>query len=414
MFPDKINDAEPQILFIDMNKAFASTEQQANKFLRNRPVAITNRASPNPSIIAFSAEAKELGVRDGMSAREARAIVPDITILESDVPKYLHMHGKMVRIMSDYSPKIKLKSVDEGLIDFTGVHRKQTLQEIGMEIKRRIKEELGDYMTVNIGIATSQWLAKLASNLNKPDGLTTIDHSNLLDVYSKLSLTDLPYIAEKHEARLMSHEIMNPTDFFNADWYFLWRQVFGTINGYYWHFKLRGWELDDFEEGFHSVQKQYRLRHPSAEDEKLLYLLHHLCDAAAQKLRFMNAMARGVEVILVFQSGGYMREKKKFKVPFRFCQDIYQKALYLFNRRPKHLIVVHLNISCYGTSKFAGDQLSLFEDVAKLADTVAAMNEVNDDFGKFTAIYANQLLGKLEIKQKLPMGISDYAAMLNS
>src|SRR5436305_187508 len=111
-----LNSEDPQIIFCDLNSAFAMAEQQAHPSLRGRPVGITNRLSKHCCVIAASYEAKALGIKVGYRLDEAKQLCPDIIMLETDPPKYHHMYQVLARIMKTYSPNVHMKSIDEGII----------------------------------------------------------------------------------------------------------------------------------------------------------------------------------------------------------------------------------------------------------------------------------------------------------
>src|SRR3982751_4018186 len=99
-----INSAKPQIMHIDLNSCFAMVEQQARPLLRGRPVGVTNRKTTNACVVAASYEAKSRGVKVGMGFKEAKQLVPDLILVETDPPKYHFVYQKLVAIMSGYSP----------------------------------------------------------------------------------------------------------------------------------------------------------------------------------------------------------------------------------------------------------------------------------------------------------------------
>ena len=159
---NNLNKEKAMIMHIDLNSAFATTEQQAHPSLRGKPMGVTNRISKECCVIAASYEAKYLGIKVGMRRSEAMAICPTFVLLETDPPKYHVVYQKLMKIMRSYSPKTKMKSIDEGIIDFHGLEpvlNGRTLQEIGYEIKQRVKDEIGDWMRINIGIGTNRFLA---------------------------------------------------------------------------------------------------------------------------------------------------------------------------------------------------------------------------------------------------------------
>src|SRR3989344_8614679 len=214
-----INRDKPQVMHIDLNSCFATIEQQARPLLRGKPLAITNRLTKNACVIAASYEAKVFGVKVGMTFSDAKVLAPKLIMLETDPPKYHHVYQILVNIMCSYSPNVIMKSIDEGIINFSGttaVINQRPLEEIGYEIKRRLKEEVGCWMRCNIGIAPNRFLAKTAASLHKPDGLDIIDHTNLRKTLAELELTDLTGIAERNQARLNACGIYTPLQFLDA------------------------------------------------------------------------------------------------------------------------------------------------------------------------------------------------------
>jgi DNA polymerase-4 len=316
--------------------------------------------------------------------------------------------------MQSYSPNTKMKSIDEGVIDFHGVEatlKGRSLEEIGYEIKQRVRDEIGDWMKINIGIGTNRFLAKQAAGWHKPDGLDKIDHTNLLDFYAQVKLTDLTGIASRNEARLNSWGINSPLDFFAADEYMLKKKVFKGVTGTYWYRRLRGYEIDDYETNLGMVGRQWVVKDPSEKNEYLLPCLSYLCETTGMKLRYRQAEARGVCVWALYNNGEYWHGKRMYKTTFYTNPEIYRRAMELFNQRP-YGIVRTIGIYCYNLTPSSRNQLGLFEDVAKKDWLVKAVDEINDFYGIFTVYSANSLEGKKIIKQKIPFGGTDYFELL--
>jgi DNA polymerase-4 len=183
----QLNHNEPHLMHVDLNSCFATIEQQANPLLRGKPVAIVPFMSRGACIIAPSIEAKKLGIKTGFSLRDAKVICPDIIAKVADPRKYRDVHMKYKKIFLDYSPNVYAKSIDEVVVDFSGtrgLYKQKTLVQIAKEIKQRMREDIGEWISCSAGISTNQFLAKLAASLKKPDGLEVITHENLLDVYA--------------------------------------------------------------------------------------------------------------------------------------------------------------------------------------------------------------------------------------
>lgn len=410
-----LNPETPQIMHIDLNSAFATTEQQANPHLRGRPVGVTNRMSRFCCVIACSYEAKALGITTGMNLQEARALCPDFVMIETDPPKYRYMYNKLIGIMQSYTPKYKMKSIDEGLLDFHGtlgtVHH-QSMAAIGLEIKQRLQDELGTWMRCNIGVAPNIWQAKLAAGLHKPDGLDIIDHTNVRAVYAGLRLVELPYIKQKMEARLNANNIFTPLQFLDAPEELLRKRVFKSVLGNDWYHKLRGYETDDRETNLGMVGRQYVLNIRTADDEHLLPRFQYLCQTTGMKLRFRGVDAYGLCVWARLQNGQTFAAKKLFKAPFRSDQDIYTKALYLLNKRQKHLVVATVGLYCYKLAPSGRNQVSLLDEINKAVWLTEAVDTVNEKFGGFTVTYASALEGVRNVKQKIPFNSTEYLQLL--
>ena len=415
MLPRDLNTAQPHIMHIDLNSAFATAEQQARPSLRGKPMGVTNRISKKCCVIAASYEAKALGVKVGMRLDEARQLAPGFVILESDPPKYHHMYKVLTSIMQSYSPAVEMKSIDEGIIDFTGTdehngHR--SLETIGQEIKTRVQRELGNWMRINIGIGPNRFLAKQASSWHKPDGLDVLDHRVLHSYYQQIELTDLFGIASRYQVRLQAAGIHTPLQFLAASADTLQRNVFHSVVGQDWHQRLRGYEVDNQPTRLGSVGRQFVLDVRTNNEEAILSRFHYLCETTARKLRYQGVDARGVLVWVQLQSGESWYVRKMFKTGFYTNATVYCRALELFAQRPRHSRVAVMGITCYQLTPSSKSQLSLFDDVRKDAWLTTAMDEVNDRYGMFTIASANALLGHAKIKQKIPFGGTDYFRLL--
>ncbi len=409
-----LNTEEPQLMHIDLNSAFASAEQQAWPSLRGRPMGVTNRLSPECCVIAASYEAKALGIRVGMRRSEAVALCPEFVLLESDPTKYTFMYQNLMRIMKTYSPNIKMKSIDEGVIDFHGTRlvNDRPLEDIGMEIKQRMATEVGKWMRVNVGIGPNRFLAKMAAGLHKPDGLDLIDHHNLVDMYKSLKLRDLTGIARGYSTRLKMYGIHTPMQFLEASEDLLRRQVFESINGLHWHDRLRGYEVDDYQTHLGMVGRQWVVKTPTSDDAYLRSCLHFLAETIGTKLRYRGASARGVCVWVSFARGSGWQDKQMSRAAFYTDQDIWTHVSRLFDRRPAHMVVRAMGVYLYGLEPSSRSQLNMFEDVARADHLTRATDEINDFYGSFTVYSADSLTGTQNVQQKIPFGGTEYFELL--
>lgn len=409
-----LNPAKPLVMHIDLNSCFATVEQQARPLLRGRPVGVANRNTEYTCVVACSYEAKALGVKVGMSFHDAKLLAPDIVLVESDPPKYHYVYQILVDIMRSYSPFVTMKSIDEGIVDFEGTElvNKRSLEDIGYEIKQRLKDEIGCWMKCNIGIAPNRFLAKTAAGLNKPDGLDIITARNLRQIFAGLKLTDLTGIAERNQARLNSAGIYTPLEFLDAPADLLRRRVFKSVCGEDWYKRLRGWEVDDVEHGLKTVGRQFVMDEMRPSTDTVRTRLAYLCETTAMKLRYKGVCARGIFVYVRYANGDYWYDRRMFKSAFYTNQEVLRRALLLFNNRPHEAYEREIGVTCYGLEPSNINQISLLEEVNKEAWLTEAIDTINGQFGEFTITFATSLGAKTTVKQKIPFGTTRYFELL--
>lgn len=411
-----INRNKPFTMHVDLNSAYATIEQQANPLLRGKPLVVAAYPTPSACIVAPSIEAKRFGIKTGMRIREARLLCPSIVIRTPDPDKYFDVNIKLRRIFSTYTPNFQPKSIDEFVLDFQSVERlTPDLIKISYDIKKRIKEEIGDWMKCNIGISMNRFLAKLAASLHKPDGLDVITHENLLDVYSSVSLIDLNGINTRFQARLNAQRIYNPMDFLEADCDKLQKQVFKSILGRYWYERLRGYEVDDVEFETKSIGQQYALPQPTSDPRQLYPLIMKLCEKMGRRLRKFGMIAHGVHISLVYEDYTHWHRGRMMDVEMYTTQDLYTKAIYVLNQRPDNKRVSKLSVSCYGLEDSNKSQMLLFDprdEVSKKREVSDAMDVVNDKYGEFVITPALMMGMEDKIIKRVPFGnvkeLEDY------
>lgn len=405
------NDAAPSVMHIDLNSCFATIEQQARPRLRGRPVAVVNRRTEATMIVTASYEAKAMGVKLGMRLRDAKKLCPELIGVESDPPKYRYVYHELMRIMSDYSAHVRMKSIDEGVIDFgetTAAIAGRDLRDIGMEIKQRLYAEVGKAMRCNVGISTNRFLAKMAASLHKPDGLDVITADNLREVFGSLELEDLTGIAHRNRARLESVGIFTPLEFLDADETTLRDMVFHSVDGSKWYERLRGHEVDKVDHELRSAGRQYVLEQYRMPREQVLKRLHHLCEETGAKVRSKSRVARGVCVYARTYDHGGWHAKYMAPLPFFSNEAIYTHARRLFLRAPEDIKMIA--VTCYGleSADHERSQLSLFGDeLARSHALTDAVDEINERYGT-RVIHSADTLDTSMVKQKIPFGSTRY------
>jgi DNA polymerase-4 len=383
---------QPLMMHVDLNSCFAIIEQQANPLLRSKPVAVAAYDSPGGMILASSYEAKALGIKLGVSVREARLICKDIIVLMPDPDKYFDAQKRFKKVLLKYTDEVYTKSVDEFVINFNGsiAHQKGlNLEDVGYTIKQDIKKAIGEYVTVNIGVGPNRFLAKLGAGLNKPDGLKVITGHNLRETLTKLELVDLPGINTRYAARLNYNGIHTPLQFLDAPLDTLKKQVFKGIVGYYWYLRLRGHEIDSVDFDRKSFGQQYALGQKTTDREEVARLLMKLCEKTGRRLRRHGYNAHGIHLWLTFEDKTYFSKSSKTAGVIYSTQDIYSHARKILDSVPIHAKVTKIAVTVSNLSGDCPVQLGLFDDSRLDTRALAiASDKVNDKYGEFTMVPA--------------------------
>ncbi|MFA6161392.1 MAG: DNA polymerase IV [Patescibacteria group bacterium] len=232
---------------VDMNSYFASVEQQANPHWRGRPLGVCAYLHKNGCVIAASIEAKKSGAKVGMSLDECRSACPDMVFVQNDPPKYRAVTSRVFALFHELTDRVEHYSIDEAFLDLTGWYRDEAEAAWALcKTRLRIQREIGDWLKCSIGIAPSKFLAKLASDLEKPNGLVIINQENLDDILAKLEVEKAWGIGSRIRRRLNKLGIYTLMDLKRYPVGNL-MQVLGKA-GWMWHERLCGRDVDRLEQ----------------------------------------------------------------------------------------------------------------------------------------------------------------------
>lgn len=385
------NPKPPTIMHIDLNSCFATIEQQANPLLRGKPIAVAAYTTNAGCILAPSIEAKRLGIKTGMRVKDGKMLCRDLIILSPDPWKYRNVHTALRKIISEYTDSFTPKSIDEFVLNLEGAPAfKRGIVNIALEIKGRIKKEIGEWLTVSIGIAPNRFLAKTGASLHKPDGLDIIDINNYEAIYNSLKLMDLCGIKAKNAARLQLSGIYTVMDFFNAS---PWKTkiAFESILGFYWYLRLKGWEVDDIAFARRSFGNSFALPNQLVTPEELAPVLQKLVEKTGMRMRQAGYRAKGVHLAIVYRDGSFWHRGVTLPDYIFDCRDIYKTIFRLLLHNPYRKPVRELAESVFGLQKINSTQLALFEDMYKKEKLVKAVDRINERWGNFVITPARMM-----------------------
>ena len=199
----RTGDPRLQWLFLDLNSYFASVEQELRPELRDRPLAVVPLVADTTCCIAASYEAKQYGVRTGTQVGEAKRLCPAIVLVEARHELYVDYHHRVVEAVESCLPVTSVMSIDEMACRLLG--REQPLLaalELARDVKAAVRRKVGSTLRCSVGLATNRYLSKVASDMEKPDGLVALTPDLLHDALSALTPRDLPGVGARMEKRL--------------------------------------------------------------------------------------------------------------------------------------------------------------------------------------------------------------------
>ncbi len=343
-----------------------------------------------------------------MRVSDAKALCPYIKVLAPDPAKYRHVYKRFCKLFSQYTPEMHPKSIDEAVLYLKGtpVRKQKSMEEIGHEIKRRMREEIGDWLKCNVGIATNGSLAKLAAGLHKPDGLDIISKENIRDTLSKIEVEDFCGINRRNKARLATVGIYTPLQFLDASLQDL-TQAFESINGYYWYLRLRGYEIDNVQFKRRTIGHSYHLVKFTASIPDLSQMLYKLTEKMGRRLRGHNYGTQGIHLSLLYADGTYWHHGQKTQRRLYATKELFEEGVALLKSQPDPKPVRILAVNCFNLFDWEPEQLTLFTDMQKSLDVTRALDEINDRFGEFTVSTATMLGLENIMPERIAFGQTD-------
>lgn len=409
------NPAPPTILHIDLNSCFATVEQQANPLLRGKPLVVAAYASPGGCILASSREAKRLGIATGMRVREGKELCANLIVLPPDPWKYRFVNRKLLALLGEYSSTIEVKSIDEMVVRLSqspvldrllraGNTVEEAMVTIANTMKERIKGEIGEWLTVSVGIAPNRYLAKIASGLHKPDGLDTITLHNIEQVLCSLELENLAGIKQGYGGRLRRWGITSPLGLYKTSIKTL-KAAFASKIGYDWWLWLHGWESDLFDrDETKTIGHSYALRIPyDTRDTKLHQVLCQLVEKMGRRLRDNGYAAGGIHVSCLFADHSFWHHGERLVSSLFVSRDLYREAIRVLSRAPRRPVRI-LAVSCYRLTSGGEEQLSLLGSTDRKRNLTHALDTIADRWGEFVVFPARMLSMEQKVLDRIAFG----------
>ncbi|MCE7794365.1 DNA polymerase IV [Salipaludibacillus sp. CUR1] len=387
------------IFHVDMNSFYASVEAAYDPELKGKPLAIAGNAKARRGIVVTASyEARARGVKPPMPLWEALRECPELIVREPNFDKYRQASSRMFQLLYEYTPLVEPVSIDEGYMDVTTAHTSQSALDLASHIQIRINKELN--LPCSIGVAPNKFLAKMASDMKKPMGITVLRKRELADKLWPLKAVEMHGVGSKTAEKLEKLGIYTIGDIAEADRYMLQRHL--GVSGLRIYEKANGIDnrIVDPEavNEFKSIGNSTTLPEDTTSGVYVKKVLMNLSDSVGRRLRRKNVYAGNIQLTIRYHDRKTITRSSKLPYPVFTHEDIFAAAWNLWeeywNGEPIRLLgVTGMDLVEKGQ---AYKQLDLFstEEYEKGERLSGIIDELRNKFGEEALLKGTQVTNK--------------------
>lgn len=380
-------------LYVDFNSYFASVEQQLRPELRGRPIAVVPVETDATCAIAASYEAKAFGIKTGTPIYEAKKMCPGLVCVLADHEHYLDFHHRILEEVDRHIPVSAVCSIDEVacrlMSNETSVER---ATQIALSIKAGLAKNIGQYVKCSIGIAPNRYLAKIATDLKKPDGLTFIMPEDLPEKLYQLKLRDLPGIGPNMEKRILRAGIGDLRHLWQLDARQM-RKVWGSVWGEKMWYMLRGVEVTEAETTRSTIGHSHVLAPDLRPPAQAKFVARRLTLKVASRLRRIGYYAGSFTLSVRIENGDRLECNLKVyraQDSMTFLQLLDEAWALILKETPRGARFKKVSVSLFELVNGLEMQPELFAELPELdlkarikAEKMsAALDKINHRFGR--------------------------------
>jgi DNA polymerase-4 len=379
------------VMHLDMDAYFASVEQQCNPALRGKPIAVIGSGS-RTVVTTASYEARKSGVKTGMTVFDVRRLCPEIIFVEGNSTKYTDTCAELARLYRQFTPLVEVFSVDEAFLDVTGsLALFGSARTIAQHIKKKIKRSFG--LTCSAGIAPNKLLAKLASDLHKPDGLVEIAPAEVSAFLEGLPVSKLCGIGEKLAGKLSALGIHTCGELGRTAPLLL-RYRFGII-GEVLHRMGKGEDESPVvalgsEPDAKSIGHSMTFSRDIIQQNILEAYLLQLAEMVGRRVRNSGFLGRTVSLTIRYADFTTFSRQRSLRDPVQGSLEIYRAAQQILRSVRLQQAVRLLGVSLSSLSRYAG-QMPLFPEERRWQTITRTMDRINNKHGDFAITWGSLL-----------------------
>jgi DNA polymerase-4 len=379
-----------------MDAFFASVEQRCNPRLKGKPIAVVGSAK-RTVVTTASYQARRYGVKTGMNKFEAKRICPPLIFVAGGNQKYMDTSVRILDILRGFSPRVEPYSIDEAFLDVTGTGALfGPPMEMAVAVKQRVMEKTG--LTCSIGVAPNKLLAKLASGMEKPDGLVHIKEAEVNGLLEDLPVEELWGIGPRLKEHLKEMSIRTSGELSRCPESLLTRR-FGIIGE---RLKLMGLGADEDpviaigeEQAAKSVGHSTTLPGDISDRDAIKRYILKLSEMVGRRARKYGLRGRKVSLTVRYPDFYTFTRMRTLPEPMNDTRSIYLHARSILDSARLKSAVRLLGVGISGIVKGCS-QVPLFEEDRKRERLLGAVDGINDRFGEFTLSWAAVLEKKEE------------------
>ena len=375
------------ILHVDMNSFYASVEMANNPALKGKPLAIAGNPKERRGIIVTSSyEARQKGVKTTMSVWEGKRLCPDLIIKKPNFPLYREASYRIFEILSQYTALVQPVSIDEGYLDITNCYDQGSPVEIATRIQLEIKQELD--LPCSIGIAPNKFLAKMASDMKKPMGITILRKRDIPNKLWPLNVEEMYGVGQKTAKKLNEMGIYTIKDLAYAQEGKLKERL--GINGVRLKERANGEDHRPVDpeavSNFKSIGNSTTLPADTKSENNIQQVLKRLSESVSRRMKKQHVVSWNIQLTIRYGNRKTITRSRKLKNPIQDVNQIYHAAIYLFEEHwdGKPVRLLGITAQDLDDKDQAYHQLDLFsfEQEAKKEPLYNAISKLKEKYGK--------------------------------